>query len=202
MTTRDHNPKECVSPRYCYRVAKDSEISRQSGRLTDHVALGVVSSLIHRDIVDDVIRESGKREARSRLLPAHVVVYYVLALNLFFGEAYEEVMRQLINGLRFLGNWRDSWTVPSTSAISQARTRLGEQPLKLLFERIAVPMARPGTHGAWFDGLRLMAIEGLVLDVPATADNDEAFAAPATTPPPARSPGPSGCLGRVRHHAV
>ncbi len=40
------------------------------------------------------------------LSPAHVVVYYVLALNLFFGEAYEAVMRQLVNGLRFLGNWR------------------------------------------------------------------------------------------------
>ncbi|MGH3920643.1 MAG: IS4 family transposase [Actinomycetes bacterium] len=156
-------------------MAKDSEVSRQSGRLTDHVALGVLSSLIHRDIVDDVIRESGKREARSRLLPAHVVVYYVLALNLFFGEAYEEVMRQLVNGLRFLGNWRDRWTVPSTSAISQARTRLGEAPLKLLFERIAVPMARPGTRGAWFHGLRLMAIDGLVLDVPATFDNDTEF---------------------------
>jgi hypothetical protein len=139
------------------------------------VTLGVLSSVIHRDIVDDVIRDSGKREARSRLLPAHVVVYYVLALNLFFGEAYEEVLRQLVNGLRFLGNWRDSWTVPSTSAISQARARLGEAPLKLLFERIAVPMARPGTRGAWFHGLRLMALDGLVLDVAATPDNDKEF---------------------------
>ncbi|MBV8994359.1 MAG: transposase domain-containing protein, partial [Pseudonocardiales bacterium] len=84
-------------------MTKDSGVSRrESGRLTDHVTLGVLSSLIHRDVVDDVIRETGKREARSRLLPAHVVVYYVLALNLFFGEAYEEVMRQLVNGLRFL----------------------------------------------------------------------------------------------------
>jgi len=143
--------------------------------LTDHVALGVLSGLIHRDIVDDVIRESGTREKRSRLLPAHVVVYYVLALNLFFGQAYEEVMRQLVAGLQFLGNWRDSWRVPSTSAISQARTRLGEGPLKLLFERIAVPMARAGTRGAWFRGLRVMAIDGLVLDVPDTPDNVAAF---------------------------
>lgn len=145
------------------------------GRLTDHLAIGVLTGLIHRDIVDDVIRECGKREKRSRLLPAHVVVYYVLALNLYFGEAYEEVMRQLVNGLRFLGNWRDNWTVPSTSAISQARTRLGEAPLKLLFERIAVPMARAGTRGAWFRGLRVMAIDGLVLDVPDTPDNDKEF---------------------------
>jgi transposase IS4-like protein/DDE family transposase len=158
------------------RVAENSGTSRpESGRLTDHVTLGVLSSVIHRDVIDDVIREAGKREERSRLLPAHVVVYYVLALNLFFGEAYEEVMRHLVNGLRFLGNWRDNWKIPTTSAISQARTRLGEAPLKLLFERIAVPMARPGTRGAWFHGLRVMAIDGLVLDMPDTPDNDEEF---------------------------
>ena len=58
----------------------------------------MLAGLIHRDIVDDVIRECGKREKRQRLLPAHVVMYYVLALNLFFGEAYEEVLRQLVNG--------------------------------------------------------------------------------------------------------
>ena len=157
-------------------MAKNSGDSRsESGRLTDHVTLGVLSSVIHRDVIDDVIRETGKREERSRLLPAHVVVYYVLALNLFFGEAYEEVMRQLVNGLRFLGNWRYDWTVPSTSALSQARTRLGEAPLKLLFERIAVPMARAGTRGAWVHGLRVMAIDGLVFDVPDTTANDEAF---------------------------
>jgi len=65
--------------------------------------------------------------------------------------------------------------VPSTSALSQARTRLGEAPLKLLFERIAVPMARAGTRGAWVHGLRVMALDGLVFDVPDTTANDEAF---------------------------
>jgi hypothetical protein len=74
--------------RYRYRVAKNSGTSRpESGRLTDHVTLGVLSSVIHRDVIDDAIRETGKREERSRLLPAHVVVYYALACNLFFGEA-------------------------------------------------------------------------------------------------------------------
>ena len=172
---------------YSSGVADDSkDRPAGSGRLTDHVALGVLSGVIHRDVVDDVIRESGTREQRSRLLPAHVVVYYVLALNLFFGQAYEEVMRQLVAGLRFLGNWRDSWTVPSTSAISQARARLGEAPLRLLFERIAVPMARSGTRGAWFHGLRVMAIDGLVLDVPDTPDNLAGFgrSGGAETPSP------------------
>jgi hypothetical protein len=70
------------------RVTDGAEVSSPvRGRLTDHIAIGVLSGLIHRDIADDVINECGKREQRSRLLPAHVVVYYVLALNLFFGES-------------------------------------------------------------------------------------------------------------------
>ncbi|MGH3806362.1 MAG: IS4 family transposase [Pseudonocardiaceae bacterium] len=177
--------------------------SRVPGRLTDHVAIGVLSGLIHRDIVDDAINECKKREQRSRLLPAHVVVYYVLALNLFFGDSYEEVMRQLVNGLRVLGNWRDNWKVPTTSAVSQARTRLGEAPMKLLFRRIAVPMARAGTRGAWFAGLRVMAIDGLVLDVPDTADNDEEFGRGGNAEAP--SPFPQVrlvALGECGTHAV
>ena len=93
------------------RVANGAKVSSPvSGRLTDHIAIGMLSGLIHRDIVDDVINECRKREKRSRLLPAHVVVYYVLALNLFFGQAYEEVMRQLVNGLRFLGKLCGHWS--------------------------------------------------------------------------------------------
>jgi hypothetical protein len=44
------------------------------------------------------------REQRSRLLPARVVVYYVLGLCLFVGDAYEEVMRLLVAGLHFNGS--------------------------------------------------------------------------------------------------
>src|SRR5689334_8598035 len=128
---------------------------------------------------------------------------YVLALNLFFGEAYEEVLRQLVNGLKFLGNWRDNWEMPSTSALSQARTRLGEAPIKLLFERIAVPMAGARTRAAWCRGLRVMAIDGLVLDVPATDDNDTEFGRSGSAEAP--SPFPQVrlvALGECGTHAV
>lgn len=146
-----------------------------AGRLTDHLSLGVLSGLIHRDLVDEVVNECGRREKRSRLLPAHVVVYYVLALNLFFNEAYEEVMRRLVAGLQFLRNWEGAWTVPSTSAISQARARLGEEPLKVLFDRVAVPMAAHGIPGARFHRWDVMAIDGVVLDVPDSPDNEREF---------------------------
>lgn len=94
-----------------------------------------------------MLAETGRAGKRSRLLPARVVVYYVMALCLFFGEPYEEVMRLLVNGLRFLGTWRKDWTVPTAGAIAQARQRLGPEPLRVLFERVAVPCARRGTQG-------------------------------------------------------
>lgn len=144
-------------------------------RLTDRISVGVLTRLFRRDLVDEVIAEIRRKEKRSRLLPAHVVVYYVLALALFFGESYEEVMRRLVGGLRFLKNWSGEWKVPSTSAISQARARLGAAPLEELFHRVAVPMARPGTRGAWFRSWRVMAIDGVIVDVPDTPENNQEF---------------------------
>ena len=144
-------------------------------RLTDQIGIGVLTRLIDRDLVDDVLAETGRIEKRSRLLPARVVVYYVLALCLFFGDAYEEVMRLLVAGLLFTRAWQKDWQVPTTGAIAQARQRLGAEPLQLLFERVAVPCAQRGTRGAWLGHRRLMAIDGFVLDIPDTKENDKAF---------------------------
>lgn len=139
------------------------------------MGLGILTRVIPRDLVDEVLNATGKNERRVRLLPARVVVYYVLALTLFYGDAYEEVLQKLVNGLRFLRSWSNDWTVPTTGAISRARDRLGVAPLKELFVRVAQPIALPGTPGAWYRGWRVMAIDGVVLDVPDTPENVERF---------------------------
>jgi transposase IS4-like protein/DDE family transposase len=128
-----------------------------------------------RDLVDEVIAETRSKEKRSRLLPARLVVYYVIAFALFFGEAYEEVMRKMIGGLRFVSAWERGWRVPTPSALCQARQRLGEAPLHRLLEQAAVPLATSATIGAWLGRWRLMAIDGVTLDVPDTPDNAAAF---------------------------
>ena len=51
-----------------------------SSRLTDRIGIGVLTRLVPRDLVDEVLAETGGREKRSRLLPAHVVVYFVMAM--------------------------------------------------------------------------------------------------------------------------
>lgn len=147
----------------------------QADRLTDRIGLGVLTRLVHRDLVDEVLAQTGRTERRRRLLPARVVVYFVLAMTLFFDDAYEEVMRKLVEGLRFLRSWDDDWQVPSSSALCQARARLGAQPLRELYDRVARPLAGVGTPGAWLGDLRVMAIDGVQLDIPDTADNDNEF---------------------------
>lgn len=144
-------------------------------RLTDRISLGVLAEVFPRDVIEDVLSETGRREQRSRLLPAHVMVRFCQAMCLFFGDDYEEVMRKLVGALTSMGSWRDEWRVPSTSALTQARQRLGWEPLQLLFERIAVPVAGKGTKGAWLAGRRLMAIDGFMLDVPDTPENTDEF---------------------------
>src|ERR1035441_10633403 len=122
-------------------MAEGGAAGEWGARLTDRMGVGVLTRLIDRDLVDDVLAETGRGGQRSRLLPARVVVYYVIALCLFFGDAYEEVMRLLVDGLGFAGSWRNDWTVPTTGAIAQARQRLGAEPLRVLFEQGAVPRA-------------------------------------------------------------
>lgn len=155
---------------------EDSAAAAPAGAsLPDKIALGVLTRLITRELVDDVITATRRGEQRKRLLPARVVVYFVLALALFYGDSYEEVMRKLAQGLSFLAIWRREWHVPTASALAQARERLGSEPLRELFERVAAPCAQLSTAGAWLGGRRLMAIDGVELEVADTPANAARF---------------------------
>src|SRR6266480_2581872 len=106
-------------------------------RLSDHISLGVLTRVFPPDLVDRVVADSGRTQVRHRLLPARVVVYYVLALALFSQASYEEVMRNLVEGLSWSTGWARSWRMPSKVALSKARTRLGPEPLQAMFEAVA-----------------------------------------------------------------
>src|SRR5688500_6238008 len=107
------------------RVGQDSGDESADGRLTDHIELGVFARVFPRDLLAEVLDVTGRREKRVRRLPAHVMIRYVIAQGLYFGSGSEEVMRQLVGSLRHLGSWSDDWQVLSSSAIAQARARLG-----------------------------------------------------------------------------
>jgi hypothetical protein len=149
-------------------------------RLTDHIALGVLTRTFPPELVDAVLADTGRLEQRHRLLPARLVVYYVLAMALFSQAGYEEVMRSLVEGLAWQSGWRQTWSVPSQPAISQARSRLGEAPLAALFGQACVPIAKAGMPGAFYRHWRLVSIDGSTLDLADTPENEETFGRPGS----------------------
>jgi hypothetical protein len=146
------------------------------GRLTDWVSLGVLASSVPRDSVDDAIAVTG-RQARRRdgKLPPHVVVYLVMALALFADDDYEEAAARLTGTLASWGCWDGAWEVPTSGGITQARQRLGYEPMRELFSQVAVPVADQLTRGAFLAGWRLMSIDGFEWDAPDTKENAAAF---------------------------
>jgi hypothetical protein len=140
-------------------------------RLSDRVALGVLTATFPRELVDEVIDQTGRREQRTRLLPAHLTLYYVLAMTLFSSLGYEEVMRSLTEGLTWTCDGREEYEPASQVAISKARARLGPEPLALLFDRACVPLATPATKGAFYRAWRMVSIDGTTIDVADTPAN-------------------------------
>ena len=153
--------------------------SEDAQRLRDRIALGVLTATFPPELVDEAIELAGRREQRYRLLPARVVVYYVLAMTLFREAGYEEVMRELTEGLAWMSG-EPGLELPSSVAISKARARLGAQPMAALFRAGCVPLATPATPAGFYRGLRLVSIDGSTLDAPDTADNVETFGRPGT----------------------
>ncbi len=149
-------------------------------RLSDHISIGVLTRVFPPELVDRVVAETGRTEQRRRLLPARVVVYYVLGLGLYSSASYEEVMRMLVDGLAWQSGWQRRWSVPSKAALFQARRRLGSEPLRELFGRVARPLAEPETMGAFYRDWRLVSIDGTCLDVADTPANEQAFGRPGS----------------------
>ena len=147
-------------------------------RLSDLVSVGVLTRVFPPELVDEVIAATGRTQQRHRALPARVMAYFAVGMGLYSEGSYEDVLAQLTDGLSWASGWQESYTPPSKSAIFQARARLGSEPVAALFARAAVPLAGPGTPGAFLAGRRLVAVDGTCLDVADTPANEEFFGRP------------------------
>src|SRR5271157_5538180 len=128
----------------------DNGVVTAGGRLTDWVSLGVLAAFVPRDAVDDAVAAAGKQARRSDgKLPPHVMVYFVMALALFADDDYEEVVARLAGTLGGWGCWDAAWSVPTSGGITQARQRLGYEPLRQLFGQVALPVAGVADPGLW-----------------------------------------------------
>jgi len=144
-------------------------------RISDYISLGVITTFFPADKVREVLRQTHRESVRERDLPAHVVVYHVLALALYMRSSAREVLRCLLEGVQWLLDPSAKVRVAGDSGISQARSRLGAEPLQKLYAAVVGPIALEATKGAWYRKWRLVSLDGSTLDVADTAENDQAF---------------------------
>jgi hypothetical protein len=149
-------------------------------RISDHISLGVIARAFPPERVQQVLAETGKASERERDLPAQVMVYYAIALALYMGSSTREVLRCLLEGLRWLWG-AEAVKVAGKSGISQARSRLGEAPLRRLYEQVVQPIATRATKGAWYRQWRLVSLDGSCLDVGDTPENGAHFGTPGAS---------------------
>jgi hypothetical protein len=150
-------------------------------RITDYISLGVVAKFFPVEKIHEVLKQTNRASVRERDLPAHVVVYYVIALALYMRSSYREVLRCLLEGVQWLLDPSSKVKVAGKSGISQARSRLGAEPVKKLYDAVVAPLAEKRTKGAWYRQWRLMSLDGSTLDVADTVENDAAFGRPGAS---------------------
>jgi hypothetical protein len=122
--------------------------------------LGELTRLIPFEMVDEVLAATCRLQRRVRLLPARVVVYLVLAGCLFAEYGYMQVWQQLTAGLAGL-----AVVEPTSSALRQARQRLGPAPLRALFDLLRGPAATAATQAVRWRGLLLTVIDATIMSV-------------------------------------
>ena len=150
-------------------------------RISDYITLGAVARMFPADRVEASLLATGKSSQRHRDLPAHVVVYYVIALALFSQVSCREVLRCLLEGVRWLSGAGVDIRVAGKSGISQARSRLGWEPIRRLHDELVHPIATKDTLGAWFKDWRVVSIDGSTLDIPDDPANELEFGRPSAS---------------------
>lgn len=137
------------------------------------MSLGTLTALVLRAVLDEAIAVTGAHEVRVRKLPAHVVVYLLMALCLYADDDDEEVAEKLTGMLSYLPG--SCWQAPTRGAVTQARQWLGPEPVKEVFAQVARPVATAATPGAFLGRWRVMALDGFVLGLPDTPSNVDEF---------------------------
>jgi hypothetical protein len=133
--------------------------------------------IIPKADVQAVLQATGQHRRRCPRLPPWFMVWFVIALGLFCCDCYRQVFK-------WLQPFRRRGT-PRRSTLCEARRRLGVAPLRLLAHRVVQCRATPDTPGAFYCGLRLLSLDGFVVDVPDTPDNARVFGRPGS----GRAPG-------------
>jgi hypothetical protein len=140
------------------------------------VSIGSLSKFFPQQVIEAILRETGRAGERRRKLPALDLMYFVIALGLYASEGCRAVLRRVM--VRGRGQQEEFDGLCTDSAITQGRTRLSWQPLRALYELMVRPIATRSSVGAWYRRWRLVTLDGSGLDVADTKRNERAFGRP------------------------
>lgn len=167
-------------------MARTKQLRQDENRAADLMNIGVLTTQFPMEQVKAILEQTGRGSKRIRALPAHTLVYYVIALGLFRSVNTPEVLRVLQEGMKEIGKPRRKRTKKARKevktvgapAISGARKRLGVEPLKQLYDQVVQPVATQKTQGAFYRKWHLVAMDGFTLEVPDTEANRGSFSRP------------------------
>ena len=150
-------------------------------RLSDLMSVMVLGKVFPLERVKKILAETKLESRRERLLPASLMVYYVIALALYMQVSYQAVLRVVFGAFNWSAQPEDQVQIAAKSAIAKARARLGQEPFKQLYRQYAGPVATRETQGAFYRDWRVVSLDGSTLDVGDTAENAEKFGRPGVS---------------------
>jgi hypothetical protein len=145
----------------------------------ERAGIGVLAEAFPLEKIRAILKATDREGRRKRLLPPSMMVYYIIALGLFVGVGCREVLRRLLDGAGWI--WPERIQIATDSAITQARQRLGCEPIETLYNEAVGPIARKSTRGAWFRSWRVVSLDGFIVDVAESDENEKAFGRPGSS---------------------
>jgi hypothetical protein len=143
-------------------------------KFNELMGIETLTRIIPMETIQSILEECGAQGQRERRLPGWLTVLFCIGMNLLSDLSMTGVMEHLMRGTRLI-HFSDEEEAPSAGAYSQARARLGAKVLERLFKAVCRPLATPATRGAFAYGLRLVALDGSVDEVPDSAANSAYF---------------------------
>ncbi len=143
-------------------------------KLADHLTLPQLETIIPSQVIQEVLTEYEAWEQREKKLKMQAMIYLIIALALYPQCSTREVYRRLLEGL-CAGLGQQEEEVPTAGALCQRRKPLAVTPLRALFARSARPVALPQTRAAFRFGMRVVAVDGTLENLPDTDANRTVF---------------------------
>jgi hypothetical protein len=126
------------------------------------------------EMIEAVLKESGRESDRERKLPATLVVWLVIGMGLYRHLSVENVLERIATTLK----WRWRGSSPCATSLTTARDRLGWEAVRLLFRRFAAHLSAKFRSKNLWHGLEAFTLDGTCFMAPDTPENEAWFGRP------------------------